>query len=130
MDYVYVLIGLFVVFIVLFERDLLAEPATFKIIFGASSAMFLAGLVVLYTERGKFSMSGALLYPLISLGLYRLSRWYFMRRFNREPQDTFMHWSQGMAEDRLFNISYFVAAFWLLMLLVSVMGKLAEQAGK
>jgi len=126
MDYIYTLIGAFTIWVALFSRELLVNRTSFKVVLGISIALFSAGLLLHYQERGKYSMAGALLYPLISLGLYRFGRWFFVRRFNREPRDTFLSWAQGMTDDRIFNVVYFAAAFGGLILFTAAIGKLAE----
>jgi hypothetical protein len=126
LDPLYLAIGGFVVIIFLFKRELLVEEESFQLIGAISILLFIAGLVLHFTEAGRYSMSGALLSPLVSLGLFRLCRRIFLRRLNREPRDTFLDWSRGMAADRVFNIVYFILAAWLLMLITIGMEKLAK----
>ena len=119
--------ALFVVGIALFKRDLLVNRQSFQIIFGLSVVSFILGIALHFTEWGPNAAPGLLLVPLLSLGLYRGGRRIFVRRFNREPRDTFMDWRRGMAADRAFNILYFVGSIWMAMLTAAGMSELAER---
>lgn len=113
-------------FVALFKRELLIEKESFRLILGISIALFLAGLMLHFTEAGRDSSSGALLAPLLSLGLFRLCRKIFLKRYGREPRDTFFVWEAGLAADRFFNIAYFSLAGWLWMLAAIGMIELAK----
>lgn len=126
MDPLYFSIGGFVIAIAYFKMELLIEKESFKLIFGVSVALFFAGIALHFTEAGRYSMSGALLVPLLSLALFRLCRNVFLKRYNREPRDTFLNWTAGMGKDRVFNIVYFVSAAWLWALTPFGMEKLAK----
>jgi hypothetical protein len=127
MDYLLFFSGLFVTCIALFKRELLVNRQSFQIILVFSLASFILAIALHFTEPGRRSSSGALLTPLISLGLYRFGRSIFVRRFNHEPRDTYMDWSPGMAADRVFNIVYFVVSFWLAMLTAIGMEELGNR---
>src|SRR4030095_1875440 len=127
MDYLLFFSGSFVTCIALFKRDLLVNRQSFQIILALSMASFILAIVLHFTEPGRRSSSGALLTPLMSLGLYRFGRSIFVRRFKHEPRDTYMDWSPGMAADRVFNIVYFVGSFWLAMITAIGMEALAQR---
>lgn len=122
MDYVYFAIGGFVIYTALMKRELLIKKESFRIILLVSVTLFLVGLVdiVLYMARGeRYFVSGALLCPLITLAQYRLSRRVFLKYVKREPKDTFFIWSgEDIGKDRLFNVLYFIPAFWTLILII------------
>jgi len=124
MDYFF-FTGSFVFFIFLFKKELLVDTESFKIILGISVALFLVGLALHFTEAGR-SMSGALLGPLLTLGLFHVCRQFFLKYYNREPKDTFLNFGKGLAADRLFNIVYGVLALFLLMFVTAVMLELAK----
>jgi hypothetical protein len=126
MTYFYVFIGGFVIFTALFRRALLIQKKGFRIILGISVILFLTGLILHFIEAGRDSNSGALLCPLINLGQFRLYRKVFIKYVKREPKDTFLNFSKGLGRDRLFNILFFVSAFWLLGLVTAGMAILAE----
>jgi hypothetical protein len=116
MDYFYIFTGLFVQIIAFLKRELLIQKESFKIILGISVVLFFVGLALHFTEVGRESSCGALLVPIMSLGLYCLCRKAFLRRFKREPKDTYLNWEGGLGADRLFNVVYFVSSQLLLML--------------
>jgi uncharacterized membrane protein len=114
-EYLYFIIGYFVAGIALFRRELLVQKETSAIILALSVALFLIGIALHFTDWGRRGPSGALLTPLMSLAIYRSCRRVFLARLKREPRDTYMDWSPGMAADRLFNIVFFVLSGWLVM---------------
>ena len=120
MFYIVFATGGFVWVIALFKRELLARRRSFRIILGLSIVLFSVG-VMLHLKEARYPASGALLAPLVSLGLYRLCRAIFIRHFKREPRDTWLNWAEGMSDDRLFNIVYFVLAGWIWALLAGFM---------
>jgi hypothetical protein len=125
MDLVYFGAGGFVIAVVLFKRDLLFRPETFKIILGVSAVLFTAGLVLVLIRREKIDMEGALLSPMVSVGLFWAMRKLFRLWLKRNPEDTFMNWKSGMGPDRVFNIVYFTSAFICWALITALAPKLA-----
>ena len=119
-------IGGFVILIALCKRELLVEKESFRGILIISTALFLIGMVLHFMEAWRDSISGSLLSPLISLGLFRLCRRIFLNRFKREPKDTFLNWQAGMAPDRFFNVLYFVSASWLWAIIPFLTKQLAK----
>ena len=126
MDYLYIFLGLFVQIIAFVKRELLVQKESFRIILVISIVLFCGGLALHFTEAGRNSPSGALLAPLISLGLYHLCRKVFLGRFRHEPRDTYLNWEGGLAADRLFNIVYFVASQLLVVLAAIGMVELSK----
>jgi hypothetical protein len=125
-DPIYFSIGGLVFAIGIFKRELLITRASFRLILGISVILFFVGMALHFTAAGRDSACGALLVPLLSLGLFRLCRRAFVRRFQREPKDTWLNWDDGLGPDKVFNIAYFVAAFWLWMLVTVLMLELAK----
>lgn len=126
MEPIFFAIGGFVVLIFIFKMELLILKESFRIILYISVALFLAGLVLHFREAGRYPTSGALICPLMSLGLFRLCRKVFLMRFKHEPRDTFLNWEAGLGEDRLFNLVYFALAAVLWMLVPFGMQQLAK----
>ena len=126
MDPIYFFTGTFVFWIFLFKRELLIEEKSFRVILGISIILFILGIVLHFTEVGRYSASGALLSPLVSLGLFRLCRRIFLKKFNREPKDTSFNWEAGLAPDRVFNFVYFTLALVLGMIIAGGMLQLAK----
>ena len=114
-------IGGLVFAIGIFKRDLLVRRDSFNIVLGLSIILSLAGLTLHFVTPGGCPGSGALLSPLLSLGLFRLCPGMFLVRFKREPRDTWLNWESGMGADRVFNIVYFVSAGWLWIFLTVVL---------
>jgi hypothetical protein len=126
MSPIYFSVGGLVFAIALFKRELLTRKESFVVILAVSAALFVTGLVLNFTEPGRDSACGALLCPLLSLGLYQLYRWVFIKSQRREPVDTWLSWQSGTGADRLFNVAYFVSAFWLWIVVTIVMAELAK----
>ncbi|SRR6185295_4934148 len=113
MNPIYFSIGGLVFAIAFFKRELLIQKQSLKIILSLSTALFLAGVTLHFRAPGQHPGSGALLCPLMSLGLFHLFRRLFLWRFQREPKDTWLNWDAGQGADRIFNILYFVSSGWL-----------------
>ena len=126
MDPVYFAVGAFVIVIAHFKMELLIESRSFRVVLGVSVALFVGGLILHFTDVGRYSMSGALLCPLLSLGLFRGLRKPFLKKFRHEPADTFLNFKPGLDPDRVFNVLYFISATLLLMILPFGMQQLAK----
>ena len=124
MDIVFFVIGGFVIAVFLFDRSLLFEPETHRIILGIAAVMFVVGAVLVF---GSNWTAGALMNPLVSIGLLWVMRKLFRWWVERDPLDTFMNWKPGMAADRLFNIIYFTSAFICWGLIAAGAEKLADR---
>jgi hypothetical protein len=120
MNYVNIAIGGFVVALGFFSLELLIHRRSFSIIFLVSAILFLLGIInaLFYINGFESSFStGLLLCPLITLGYFRLCRRIFLKRFSREPKDTFLIWStKGLGKDILFNLIYFIPSIWSFIL--------------
>ena len=108
-----ILTGGIVIGIAHFKMELLIQKQSFRIILWASILLFLACLMLILTGAISDPIYGALISPLVSLGVFRLCRRIFLRRMGREPSDTFLNWQDSLAADRLFNVVFFVLASWL-----------------
>ena len=115
MDVIYFSIGGFILTIAWFRMDLLIHKRSFRLTLGISVALFFIGLVLHFTDTARYSASGALLAPLLSLGLFQLCRKTFLKRYKREPRDTLLNWEPGLEADSIFNIVYFGLALFLLI---------------
>jgi hypothetical protein len=126
MEYLYILAGMFVSIIAFLKRELLVKQTSFRIILGVSAALFVAGSVLHFIDPDPYSPCGALLAPLLSLGVYRLYRKLFLLRAQHEPKDTSLNWAAGLGADRIFNIAYFGSAIWIELLTMGAMMELAK----
>jgi len=129
MDFLYIFIGLFVVFIGLFKRELLIERETFRIVLRVSVLLFFIGVTLHFFQFGKQSSCGALVMPLISLGLFRVYRRVFLKVVKREPIDTFLNSQPGLGADMLFNFLYFVSSIFVGMFITLGMMEWERLAG-
>jgi hypothetical protein len=102
MNPIYFSIGGLVFAVAMFKRELLIQKQSLRILLGLSIALFLAGLILHFRAPGQHPGSGALLCPLLSLGLFHLVRRLFLLLFEREPKDTWLNWQPGLGADRIF----------------------------
>jgi hypothetical protein len=114
MNPIYFFIGGLVLSIAWFRMDLLIKSESFVVILVMSSMLFCLGTVLILVHGASYA-SGALLCPLLTLGLFRIFRNLFLRLVGREPRDTLLDWSSGIAADSLFNILYFTLAALILI---------------
>jgi hypothetical protein len=124
MDALFLIIAFWIYGPFLFRRDWLVEEDSYKLVRGISVIAFLAGLALLFLDRARFSGTGVLCAPLLTLLMFRLCRKIFLRMFKREPKDTFMNWKAGLAADRLFNIAYFTLTTFVLIFSVVIENEL------
>lgn len=117
MDFVWIIIGGFVLFIGLGMREWLFDRRTRALIFCVSAALLVAALVLTAVTYKSPALFPSLLNPSVSLGLFVVMHKGFVRWQKRDPKDTFMDWRRGLAPDRLFNILYFMLGIALWMLL-------------
>lgn len=113
MNTLVILVGGLVIGIAHLKMDLLIRKDSYRIILGVSVVLFLLCPVLILTGTFRHPVCGALLSPLMSLGLFRVGRRVFLAHVGREPIDTFFNWREGPTADRIFNIVYFVLATWL-----------------
>src|SRR5437762_5850000 len=109
MQKVYFFAGRLVLFVFIPKTDLLFHTKPLRIITIVSVGLFLVGTILHFTSAGRtYPASGALVSPLLSLGLFRLGRLLFLKQFHHEPRNTYLDWTPGMVEERIFNIVYFI----------------------
>jgi hypothetical protein len=120
----YFSVGGLVFAILVFKRELLVRRASFVVILVATSVLFALGIILLISAHNKSSAVEALLVPLLSLLAYRLARALFVRSTGREPQDTYLNWSRGLASDRVFNILFVAVAGFIWIFTPLVIGKI------
>ena len=110
-----------------FKMELLILRKSLVVIFGLSASLFLIGAILFFAGSRSY-LTGALLCPLLSLGLFRLFRRIFLSCCDREPRDTLLNWSSGLAADRLFNVLYFMLGS-LIIVFVPILIKQLGEAG-
>jgi len=118
-DVLYAVIGGLVIGLFILKRELLTDRKAFLTVLGISIILSVLGICIHFSSGGGNSMSGALLAPLLDLGLYRLLRAFYIQRVGSEPRDTYLIWTPGMPADRIFNIVYLTLAL-LLWIFVAV----------
>jgi hypothetical protein len=116
MDALILLVGLWINGLFLFRREWLMEEEKYQLILRIAGIGFLVGLALHLLDGMRFYTSGALLAPLLALGLFRLFRRIFIMRFGREPRDTHISAGPGMAADSFFNILYACSCMLILFL--------------
>lgn len=117
MDFIWILIATFVMFIALMKREWLFEREPRAVIFGITAALMVAGLIITAFTYKRPALFPSLANPMVSLGLFVVMHKGFVRWKKRDPVDTFMNWDAGLVPDRLFNILYFSLGFALMLLL-------------
>lgn len=116
LDYIYIPLGMLIAGLALFKRELLVERTSFIVVLLVSIVLFICGVIIHFSGGDRDSSCGALLTPLLSLGLYRGCRRLFLRVHEHEPNDTYLNWESGLGADRVFNIVFFGGTFLLFML--------------
>lgn len=113
---VFIILGLSIVIIFLFKRDLLIKQNSFWVIFIFSTILFILGYVLDILIRQEKSLAIALKIPLLCLLIFRGFLWIFEKLYNRVPVDTFWTMKRDVWKDAIFNI-----LFWIIGILVPVL---------
>ena len=125
MNPIYFFVGAFVLTIAWFRMDLLIRARSFAIILGISISLGVLGITLHIIQRDSY-LSGALLCPLMTLGLFRTCRRLFMKIVKREPKDTLLDWSPGLGRDQLFNVLYFILGSLILVFFPVIVQRLTK----
>jgi hypothetical protein len=99
-------LGGFVLSIAWFRMDCLIRRNSFIIILWISVLSSVVG-ISLIVAYGFSYLAGFTFCPLLTLGLFRLLLWMFLKWVKREPIDTFLKWDAAFP-DALFNVLYFM----------------------
>lgn len=121
LGFIIILIGVFVLAIFMYKRELLINPKAFRIILIISLIMFALAYIMPQFDAFKNTPVNVFKLPIITLLLYRVARGLFRKAFNREPKDTFwmIHWETGIGKDTVFNVLFFFTCFIIMGLLVT-----------
>lgn len=113
---VFIILGLSIIIIFLFKRDLLTKQNSFRVIFIFSIILFVLGYVLDILIKQEKSLAIALKIPLLCLLIFRGFLWIFEKLYNRVPVDTFWTMKKDVWKDAIFNI-----LFWIIGILVPVL---------
>lgn len=91
----------------LFLRRYLNDKKSFKFILIITILIGIVGLTLTALKVHNDGIFILLIAPIFSVLLYRVMYNFFVKKLDREPQDTFMDFSDGNYADRLFNIAFF-----------------------
>jgi hypothetical protein len=106
-------VGLSIIMIPLYKRDLLIIKKSFYTILSISVISFIAAILIdIYDFDNKFLGLLSLYCPIYIVLSYRILRYFFVLMKKREPIDTAFDF-KGITpwSDRIFNIIYFAQSF-------------------
>jgi hypothetical protein len=115
MDFVFILIGFFILYIFLFSRKLLIHKTFSIVLWGLCLLLFVTGFLL---DGKGVRGSEAFKIPLLQYSIYMLFRYLFVKLYNREPKDTFWTMEKGVWKDAIFNIIFWLVAFLLPTIIV------------
>jgi len=75
------------------------------------------GIVLLLTNYENIFFI-FLIFPLISILIYRGMFLFYAKIFGRPPVDTFFNWNSGLMSDRIFNIGFVLFGILLPIVIV------------
>ncbi|MGH9928377.1 MAG: hypothetical protein ACREA9_04005 [Pyrinomonadaceae bacterium] len=117
-DVYYFCVGFSVFAIFGLKLELLLQEVTFKIMLAIAGAAFVAGVVIHFTDEASHSAAGALFAPLPTLGYFWLLRKLFLKWAHREPIDTAMNWTPGLAKDRALAFAFLFGAMFIIFVTI------------
>ncbi|MCK8482250.1 hypothetical protein [Psychroserpens algicola] len=113
-------IGIPIALFVLF-RNYLNDKRKYLPILVIALAIAILGIFLTLNQIGENGLFVFFIVPLLSIVSYRIMFYFFMKKLNREPIDTFGKKSKAMFWDRLFNIAFFPIGLFLPILFVFVL---------
>ena len=114
-NFIYVSLGISVIFIDGVREDLLIREASYKTILVLSSVLFVLGIIVHFTAPLDSWAAGALFAPMLTLIYFRLCLKWFVRWQRREPVDTTLNWTPGLVKDRTFGFAFSLGGVAILL---------------
>ncbi|MBN2748997.1 MAG: hypothetical protein JXR57_05835 [Bacteroidales bacterium] len=112
----YIILGLSIVIIFLFKRDLLIDYNSSRIILVICIILFILGYILDTLAKQEKNFVIALKIPLLCLLIFWGFLWAFKKLFNRIPVDTFWTKERNVWKDAVFNI-----LFWIIGIIVPVL---------
>lgn len=115
MNIIYILLGLNVSVIFLFNKTILDNKFYFKILLTINIVLFLIASLCLINNIGTQTAIGSLFVPLISQTIYYVMSKLFYMKYNKYSEDTFWTMDRSLFTDGWFNY-----AFWVISLLLFI----------
>jgi hypothetical protein len=117
-DIFYFGVGFFIIVIFGLKLDLLLDGVGFKIMLAIAGAALLVGIVIHFTAEAYDSSAGALFAPLPMLGYFWLLHRLFLKWTHREPIDTAMNFTPGLAKDRTFAFAFILGSMFIIFVAI------------
>lgn len=115
MDFILIMIGLFILHIFLFKREILVQKQSALYIGIACISLLVLGYVLIYFD---IKIGKALTIPFFQFFSYRFCHFIFVKIYKREPKDTWWSMDLSLMIDGIFNLLCMLFAFGLPMLLI------------
>jgi hypothetical protein len=117
MDIIFVLIGLSVPILFMFKEEWLYNKKILSTIFLLSMFLFIA--VMFYEDKNivKYKTFAALKMPLLSTIIFFCLHQFYVKKYKRNPENTFWSFSKKSIEDILFTILFWIFGIGLPALL-------------
>lgn len=115
MDFILIMVGLFILHIFLFKREILVQKQSAPYIGIACITLLALGFVLTYFN---IKIGKALTIPFFQFISYRFCHFIFVKIYRREPKDTWWTMDLSLMIDGVFNFLCMLFAFGLLMLLI------------
>jgi Ca2+/Na+ antiporter len=118
MNIIFIIIGMNVSIIFLFDKRILDNKKYFNIILAFNALLFLITSLLLLNNVASNTAIRSLFFPLISqLIYYYMSKWYFMK-YDRNSDDTFWTMNRELYVDGWFNAVFWIISILLFMLVL------------
>src|SRR5688500_17213223 len=103
MDFIIIVISMFVHIIFIYKREWLFDKKIFMVIFGISTLTFVLGFILLNSKIGNPKFIPALKMPLLALAVFFIMKNIFFRIYKKNPEDTFWSMDISLMRDGVFN---------------------------
>ncbi|MEZ7504104.1 hypothetical protein [Flavobacterium sp. Arc2] len=118
MNILYIIIGMNVTIIFLFDKSKLDNKQSFFKILGLNIVLFLIGLIILTAGLEKSTAVNSLFIPLIAQGFYYVLSKVFYLKYKRNSIDTYWTMDKTVFVDGWFNSLFWIVSILLFLLVL------------
>lgn len=118
MDFILVLIALYVHGIFIFNREWLYDKKKFITIGAISLLLFLVSHLLSSLDIGNPKFIPSLRIPLLALAVFFIMKSIFFHFYDRNPEDTFWSMDMSLMKDGIFNFLFWFFGIMIPMFLI------------
>lgn len=115
MDIIFILIGINVMGVFLFDRSLLNNKVSFYKLLALNVVFFFTASICFFNNFGKQTAINALFIPLVAQLLYNGLNRLFYINYHRNIEDAFWTMDKSLFKDGWYNFAFFIISILLFL---------------